>query len=61
MGKKLEPKSKFLTVKCSKCKNEQVIFDRPSSDIKCLVCGELLCKSTGGFGKVNAKVLKEDE
>lgn len=61
MGKKLEPRSKFLVVKCSKCKNEQIVFNKPSSDIKCLVCGEVLCNSKGGFGEIKAKVLKELE
>lgn len=58
---KLEPRTKFLVVKCEKCKNEQIIFNRPSSEVKCLVCGETLSKSTGGFGDMKANVLKEAE
>jgi small subunit ribosomal protein S27e len=57
--KKLEPRSKFLTVKCKKCKNEQIVFNSPASDINCLVCGESLVNSTGGLGEIKAKVLKE--
>ena len=60
MGKKLEPRSKFLLVKC-KCKNEQVVFSRPATDIRCLVCGEILCKSGGGQAEIKAKVIKEEE
>jgi len=40
--------SKFMRVKCAKCKNEQVIFERAASVVKCLVCGEVLAKPTGG-------------
>ena len=58
---KTEPKSKFLLVKCQGCKNEQTVFNKPAKDIKCLVCGELLVKSTGGYGDVKGKVLKELE
>jgi len=61
MAKKIEPRSKFLTVKCSKCKNEQIIFNKPSSIIKCLVCGEILSEPTGGTGEVKGKLLKELE
>jgi len=40
--------SKFLRVKCSKCKNEQVMFEKSASTVKCLVCGEVLARPTGG-------------
>ncbi len=49
---------KFLKVKCGKCKNEQVIFEKPADDVKCLVCGEVLAKSMGGKAKLKAKVLE---
>ncbi len=47
--------SKFLKVKCEKCKNEQVIFSSPSTTVKCLVCGEVLAEPTGGKGKLKTK------
>lgn len=40
--------SKFFHVKCEKCKNEQVVFEKSASIVKCLVCGEVLVKPTGG-------------
>jgi small subunit ribosomal protein S27e len=56
-----ETKTKFLKVKCSKCKNEQVLFERASSkDLVCLVCKAKLAHSTGG--KINilgGKVIKD--
>ncbi|MDP6845706.1 MAG: 30S ribosomal protein S27e [Candidatus Nanoarchaeia archaeon] len=51
--------SKFLKVKCSKCKNEQIIFEKAAGDVTCSVCKELLAKSTGGKAKLIAKVIKE--
>jgi len=53
-----KPKSKFLKVVCSKCKNEQIIFNKASSDIKCLVCGSELLETTGGKSKVKSKILQ---
>ena len=49
----------FAKVKCSKCNNEQVIHLKPSMDVPCLVCQELLAKSTGGKAELHAKVIKE--
>jgi small subunit ribosomal protein S27e len=50
--------SNFLKVKCNKCKNEQIIFNKPSTQVKCLVCGEELGKLTGGKIKLNSKPLE---
>ncbi len=54
----MNPKSKFLKVRCSKCKNEQVIFEKASTEIKCLVCGEVLATPTGGKAKLKTNVLE---
>ena len=51
--------SKFLKVKCSKCKNEQIVFEKAAGDVTCSVCKEILAKSTGGKAKLIAKVMKE--
>lgn len=47
--------SPFLKVKCEKCKNEQVIFERAASTVKCLVCSEPLAKSKGGKAQLLTK------
>ncbi len=47
---------KFLRVRC-KCKNEQVIFEKPASAIKCLVCKEVIAVPSGGRADIRAKVL----
>ena len=53
-----EPKSKFVKVVCEKCKNEQIIFDKASTRVKCLVCCEQLVETTGGKAKIKAKISK---
>ncbi|MDD2678735.1 MAG: 30S ribosomal protein S27e [Candidatus Nanoarchaeia archaeon] len=50
--------SNFIKVKCVKCKNEQTIFNKPSTQVNCLVCGEALCKSKGGKAKLYAKFVE---
>ncbi len=50
--------SRFLKVDCDKCKNEQIIFDKPSTVVKCLVCGNILVEPTGGVGRLKVKVDK---
>jgi small subunit ribosomal protein S27e len=51
--------SKFIRVKCKKCKNEQIIFERSASLIKCLVCGEVLAEPTGGKCKIKTDVVSK--
>ena len=50
--------SKFVKIRCPKCKNEQIIFGKCSSLIKCLVCGKILAESTGGKSKIKARILE---
>ena len=51
-------KGKFIKVSCSKCKNEQVIFGKANTQVKCLICEENLIEATGGKAKIKAKVLE---
>jgi len=50
---------RFIRVKCEQCKNEQVIFNRASTGVKCLVCNSVLAEPTGGKARVLAKVVQE--
>ncbi len=50
--------TKFLKLRCNKCKNEQITFGKVANEIKCLVCGEVLAKPTGGKTEVLARVLE---
>ena len=54
-----EPSSKFIKVRCNKCKNEQIIFGKVSGKVKCLVCGQLLGEPSGGKTNFKAKILEE--
>ena len=52
------PESKFVKIRCAKCKNEQIIFGKASTIIKCLVCNEVLVEPTGGKGKIKTQILE---
>ena len=53
-----EPSSKFVKIRCNKCKNEQVAFGKPSTKVKCLVCNADLIDPTGGKGKIKSRILE---
>lgn len=53
-----ETKSRFIKVKCEKCKNEQNIFGKVSTKVECLVCGEILAVPSGGKSAIHARVLE---
>lgn len=55
---KREPTSKFIKVRCPKCKNEQIIFGKSASEIKCLVCEKVIAEPTGGKTRIKARVLE---
>ena len=54
----LESTSKFIKIRCPKCKNEQIMFGKASTIITCLVCSKVLAEPTGGKAKVKARVLE---
>ena len=56
-----EPVSKFIKVRCLKCKNEQIIFGKISTAVDCLICGKSgkpLADPTGGKSRVRARILE---
>ena len=53
-----ETSSKFIKLRCPKCKNEQIMFGKSSSRVNCLVCSKVLAEPTGGKSKVKARVLE---
>ena len=58
MIKVRETVSKFVKVRCPKCKNEQIIFGKISTAVGCLVCGKPLAEPTGGKSRLKARVLE---
>lgn len=53
-----ETASKFIKIRCPKCKNEQIMFGKSSSEIQCLVCQKVLAEPTGGKARVKARILE---
>ncbi|MGQ4912034.1 MAG: 30S ribosomal protein S27e [Candidatus Thorarchaeota archaeon] len=47
-----QPRSRFLRVKCLDCENEQTIFGYATTVVKCLKCGKILAKPSGGKAKL---------
>ncbi|MBU0758632.1 MAG: 30S ribosomal protein S27e [Nanoarchaeota archaeon] len=56
--KSSEPDSKFIKIRCPKCKNEQIVFGKAATEVKCLVCGKTLAEPTGGKIGVKARILE---
>lgn len=56
---KRENRTKFYRVKCPDCENEQLIFEKASTIVDCVVCGRVLAEPTGG--RVNLKAEKVSE
>jgi small subunit ribosomal protein S27e len=54
----MEPKSRFLKVKCTDCENEQVIFGCASNAVTCLVCGRTLAEPSGGKAIVKTQIIE---
>jgi len=52
------PKSRFVKVVCPKCKNEQIIYNKAATIVRCLVCNNILAEPTGGKAKIHAKIVK---
>jgi small subunit ribosomal protein S27e len=52
--------SKFLKVMCLKCRNQQIIFEKASTIVRCLNCGEIIAIPTGGKAKLqHVEIIEE--
>lgn len=52
------PRSKFVVVRCPKCGNEQSVFNKAATEVKCLGCGEVVAVPGGGKAKILNKVVE---
>jgi len=52
-----ETKSRFLRVKCDDCGNEQIVFNRAATQVRCLVCERILVEPKGGKTLIKTKIL----
>lgn len=48
--------AKFVKVKCSKCKNTQIIFGKAATKVKCTECDGIIALPSGGNAKIRARV-----
>ena len=51
----------FVTVECSDCGNEQVVFEKSATVVNCAVCGTTLAVPTGGKAKIDHNILETVE
>ena len=51
-------KSKFIKVRCKDCENEQVLFDKASSQVSCHICGSKLAIPKGGKAEIKGELLE---
>jgi small subunit ribosomal protein S27e len=54
-----ENRSRFVKVKCPDCENEQMVFEKASTLVKCVVCGRDLATPTGGKASLKAEIVTE--
>ncbi|TAL47817.1 30S ribosomal protein S27e [archaeon] len=52
------PESKFIRVVCKKCKNEQIIFNKATSIVKCNNCNADIATPTGGVADIKARKIR---
>ena len=50
--------SKFIKVRCKDCENEQVLFNKASSEVSCHICGSTLAKPCGGKAEIKGEILE---
>ena len=53
----IEPRSRFLRVKCLDCESDQVIFGCASTVVKCNVCGRVLAEPRGGKAQIKTRIV----
>ena len=51
-------KSGFVKIKCHECGNEQVIFGRASTEVKCTKCAAVVAIPRGGKAAIKAEILE---
>ena len=51
------PRSRFIRVRCPDCGNEQITFDRATTEVSCSVCGAKLVEPRGGKAKILGEIV----
>lgn len=51
----------FYSVECPDCENEQIVFDKASTEVACAICGHTLARPTGGKAHIEGEVTETVE
>jgi len=51
--------SPFYRIKCKDCNNEQIVFSRASTQVRCQICGSILAEPTGGRARIRGEIIEE--
>ncbi|HEC76216.1 MAG TPA: 30S ribosomal protein S27e [Thermoplasmatales archaeon] len=51
--------SSFYKIKCKDCSNEQIVFSKASTVVRCSICGSVLAQPTGGKAEIKGEILEE--
>jgi len=51
-------REKFVIIRCPDCGNEQPVYTKASTQVKCLVCGKTLAVPTGGKAELKGTVVR---
>ena len=54
----MESKKYWVKTKCHECGNEQTIFGKASTEIKCTKCETVIAVPTGGKAAIKAEILE---
>jgi small subunit ribosomal protein S27e len=54
-------RSRFVKVKCPDCENEQVVFEKSSTVVSCVVCSKVLATPSGGKAALQAEIVETFE
>ncbi len=57
-GKAKNIDKSFVKVKCPDCGNEQIVFLRASTVVKCQVCGATIATPTGGKADIRGEIVE---
>ena len=48
----------FIKVKCPDCGNEQMVYSKASTVVRCHVCGATLALPTGGKAEIKGEIVE---
>ena len=51
-------KKRFIKVRCQACKNEQIMYEAATSEVKCLICGAVIATPKGGKCDLKARLVE---